>query len=77
MEKKFYKVKDIMEITGLGRTKAYEMVKKFNKELEKNGIEIVKGAIPIGYFNLRTANMSFSSINEFEKIALQNKNRGV
>lgn len=76
MEKKFYNVNDVMKITGLGRTKAYEMIQKLNKELKVNGIEIIRGAIPTGYFNLRTANMNFSSIDEFDKIALQNKNRG-
>ncbi len=34
---------DIMEILGVGRSKAYEIVRVMNEELENAGYNIIKG----------------------------------
>lgn len=46
----FYTVKDIQEITGLKKSKCYEIVKLLNIELERKNIKIIKGRVPKEYF---------------------------
>lgn len=41
---------DIMEILGVGRSKAYEIVRVMNEELENAGYNIIKGKVPVRYF---------------------------
>ena len=41
---------DIMKILGVGRSKAYEIVRVMNEELENAGHNIIKGKVPVRYF---------------------------
>lgn len=41
---------EIMEILGVGRSKAYEIMRVMNEELEQAGYNIIKGKVPVRYF---------------------------
>ncbi len=41
---------EIMGILGIGRSKAYEIVRQMNEELEKAGYNVIKGKVPVRYF---------------------------
>ena len=41
---------DIMEVLGVGRSKAYGIVRELNQELEESGYNVIKGKVPVGYF---------------------------
>ena len=47
----FYTVKEVMEICGLGRNKAYAVIRKLNDELSKRGFITVKGKVSRAYFD--------------------------
>lgn len=49
-EMRFFDVNDVCEILGVGKSKAYQVIRKLNKELENNGYLIVAGKIPKKYF---------------------------
>lgn len=49
---KYYNAKDVMEITGCGQNKSYQIIRELNKSFKKkypNSIPI-QGLIPIWYF---------------------------
>ena len=37
---------EIMEILGIGRSKAYDIVREMNQELENAGYNVIKGKVP-------------------------------
>ena len=41
---------DIMEVLGVGRSKAYGIVREPNQELEESGYNVIRGKVPIRYF---------------------------
>lgn len=41
---------EIMEILGVGRSKAYGIVRVMNEELERAGYNVIKGKVPVRYF---------------------------
>lgn len=41
---------DIMEVLGVGRSKAYGIVWELNQELEESGYNVIRGKVPIRYF---------------------------
>lgn len=41
---------EIIEILGVGRSKAYEIVCVMNEELEHAGYNVIKGKVPVRYF---------------------------
>lgn len=49
----FYNVQDVMEILGVGRSKAYEIIKKLNGELADQGYFTVGGKVSKKYFDQR------------------------
>lgn len=49
-EIKFFDVNDVGKMLGVGKSKAYQVIRKLNKDLEKNGYLIVAGKIPKKYF---------------------------
>lgn len=49
-EIRFFDVNDVCKILGVGKSKAYQTIRKLNKELESNGYLIVSGKIPKKYF---------------------------
>lgn len=50
---KFYSVEDVMSILGVGKSKAYQVMKKFNDELEAEGYFTVSGRVSKSYFDSR------------------------
>lgn len=50
LEVGFYTVGDIQKITGLKKSKCYEIIKTLNMELEKKKIKTINGRISKGYF---------------------------
>lgn len=53
-ESRYYFVQDVMEIMEVKERKAYDIIRKFNDELNKKGIETIPGRVPKSYFHLRT-----------------------
>lgn len=51
---RFYSVEDVMSILGVGKSKAYQIMKQFNEELEGEGYFTVTGRVSKGYFDSRT-----------------------
>ncbi|MDA1478047.1 ICEBs1 excisionase [Bacillus changyiensis] len=43
--KEFYTVDDVQGILGIKQAKAYNIIRKLNKELENEGYEVIKGRI--------------------------------
>lgn len=50
LEMGFYTVEDIEKITGLKKSKSYELIKTLNMELEKKKIKTISGRISKQYF---------------------------
>lgn len=49
-----YYAKDVMEILGVGQTKAYQIIKELNQELKDKGKLTVGGRVSKKYFEERT-----------------------
>lgn len=49
-EKTYLEVKDVMEIMGIKQTKAYQIIRALNKELNDKGYITVAGKVPRKYF---------------------------
>ena len=49
----FYGVEDIMSLLGIGKSKAYDIMKQFNRELEDIGYYTVAGRVSKSYFDSR------------------------
>ncbi len=51
--KQFYDLKDIMNVTGVGKSKAYEIIRELNEQfkVEHKGAFTIQGKVPIWYFN--------------------------
>lgn len=52
-KKLFFNVKDIMEILEVSQTKAYDIIRMLNKELENKSYIIIHGRVPVKYFEER------------------------
>lgn len=50
-EIQFYDVNDVMKMTGVAQTKAYEIIKNMNQELEDKGKLTIRGKIHKKYFD--------------------------
>ena len=46
-------VKRVMELLGVPKTRAYEVIKLLNKELEGRGFLVVRGRVPEKYLRER------------------------
>ena len=53
MEKLYYTADEVAEMVGVGRTTAYGIIKKLNKELEKNGYLVIGGKLSKEYFDAK------------------------
>lgn len=51
--KRYYYVEDVMEMFGIKETKAYQIIKKLNSELNDKGYITVAGRISKKYFDER------------------------
>ncbi len=49
----FYTAEDLMDMLGIGRTKAYEIIKTLNAELNDKGFITVAGKVSKKYFHQR------------------------
>lgn len=49
-EKRFLSCADIIEITGLSKSKTYSLIRELNEELEKKGFLTVRGKVISPYF---------------------------
>ena len=45
----YYTAKDVMELLGVSRAKAYKIIKKFNEDLMKQGYIVTAGKISKKY----------------------------
>jgi hypothetical protein len=52
-EPKFYRVDDVMQMLEVKETKAYQIIKKLNDELEEMGKITVAGRVSTKYFDER------------------------
>lgn len=68
---------EIMEILGIGRSKAYDIVREMNQELENAGYNVIKGKVPVRYFqkkheffveDLKRYNIRALLIDEYSEI---------
>lgn len=48
--KAFVNAKEVSEMLGIGTSKAYTIIRRFNAELEKQGYLIIPGRCPRKYF---------------------------
>lgn len=53
MKKLFYSYKDIMELLEFSKSKAYEVIRILNIELEQKGFKTEKGRVLKEYFEKR------------------------
>lgn len=53
INQEFITVNEIRQVLGIGRSKAYELIKRMNKELEAQGYITISGKVPTGYFRKR------------------------
>ena len=51
MKSVFYSAQDVAELIGCSRSEAYEIIRKMNADLEKGGYVVMRGRVPIAYFN--------------------------
>lgn len=58
MNKDYYSCEDVIKIIGVGKSLAYEIIKKLRKKMEKEYPEIitVQGRIPKWYFEKKMHN---------------------
>ena len=52
-EKTYYTVDEVKNLMGVAETKAYNIIKQLNKELEDKGYITVRGKVSKKYFNER------------------------
>lgn len=50
---RFYRVEDVMRMLEIKETKAYEIIRNLNKELESQGKITIAGRVSAKYFNSR------------------------
>ena len=53
MDKIYYSVDDLVEMLGVSKAKAYQIIKLLNEELEKNNYITLQGKVSRAYFNER------------------------
>lgn len=58
MARQVYSASELGEVLGISRSKAYQLIKQMNEELQKQGYLIVRGKIPVAYVNERFFGMS-------------------
>ena len=49
----FYYAEDLINMLNISRTKAYDIIKDLNNELEAKGYMTLSGRIPVKYYNER------------------------
>lgn len=49
----YYSAKDIATMLDVSASKAYEIIRQLNLELEDEGYLVLRGKVPVAYFNKR------------------------
>lgn len=55
----YYTATDIAEMLDISKSKAYELIKQLNQELEKEGYLVLSGKVPSAYFCKRWYGMEY------------------
>lgn len=50
MNEKFLKVDDVMQILGISKSAAYNIMRQLNNELKEKGYAVIRGKISRKYF---------------------------
>ena len=58
MNEKFLKVDDVMQILGISKSAAYNIMRQLNNELEEKGYAVIRGKISRKYFEERFYGMT-------------------
>ena len=53
MEKIYITANDLIDMLGISRAKAYNLIKEMNSELKREGYIVIKGKVPRAYFEKR------------------------
>lgn len=53
MEKIYITANELIDMLGISRAKAYNLIKEMNSELKREGYIVIKGKIPRAYFEKR------------------------
>lgn len=53
MSKQVYGAKDLGELLGVSESKAYELIRIMNTELQQKGFLTLRGRVPVAYVNER------------------------
>lgn len=51
LKRVYYTAQEVAELIGCSPSKAYSIIRKLNAELEKDSYIVVRGKVPIAYFN--------------------------
>lgn len=51
MKSVFYSAQEVAELIGCSPSKAYEIIRGMNEDLKKGGYVVMRGRVPIAYFN--------------------------
>ena len=58
MNEKFLKVDDVMQILGISKSAAYNIMRQLNDELKEKGYSVIRGKISRKYFEERFYGMT-------------------
>lgn len=58
MNEKFLKVDDVMQILGISKSAAYNIMRQLNNELKEKGYAVIRGKISRKYFEERFYGMT-------------------
>jgi hypothetical protein len=58
MNEKFLKVEDVMQILGISKSSAYNIMRQMNDELKKKGYVVIRGKVSRKYFEERFYGMT-------------------
>lgn len=53
MEKIYITANELIDMLGISRAKAYNLIKEMNSELKREGYIVIKGKVPRAYFEKR------------------------
>lgn len=51
--KQFYNAQEVMEMLGVSSSKAYQLIRTMNEELQEKGYLTVRGKVPVAYLEKR------------------------
>ena len=51
--KQFYNAQEVMEMLGVSSSKAYQLIRTMNEELQEKGYLTVRGKVPAAYLEKR------------------------